>query len=513
MIDKIKILASRTGFWVFLLSLALCLTVRSGHIYTPDEEILFRTAESFSNFTGGAIEPLGGYARVRNAQGEFVTVYQQGFGTRRGSGDLEYAQYGIGQPLLAVPLVWLGKAILPVLPASATETLQVQGIQYHDGSLRSYQLRHAVSHFNCLITALTVYGIFFLVRRIFENRSAAVAVALIYAGATMALPHSKTFLSEPLAGLCALASLAFAVKGFRSLENDSPSASNALALSGFCFGYAVLTRLDSLMFGPGLALYLVWNLWNRHGKNWRAFIAPLVRWGLPVAGCLALILLLNTIRFGSPLASGYSDQPEGVKFSTPLLVSLQGFLFSPGRSLFVFSPPLLLAPVGFFFLWKRDRILAASIATMILVFFLFQCKWQNWSGGWDWGPRHIFQLFALLCIPLAGVFEAPLRDAAWKRLPLLILVVLGIGVNVPGVCASFMDAYASIPAEVHRLTIYSWQYTLPKLHLVLMANGHWDLFLPRLLTAPALACQLSGLLVIAFLGFSGWGLYRNTRSK
>jgi hypothetical protein len=228
MIDKIKILASRTGFWVFLFALALCLTVRSGHIYTPDEEILFRTAESFSNFSGGAIEPLGGYARVRNARGEFVTVYQQGFGTRRGSGDLEYAQYGIGQPLLAVPLVWLGKAILPILPASATETLQVQGIQYHDGSLRSYQLRHAVSHFNCLITALAAYCIFFLTSRLFGNRKAAVAVALIYAVATMALPHSKTFLSEPLAGLCALASLAFAVKGFRSSEGDSPSASNAV---------------------------------------------------------------------------------------------------------------------------------------------------------------------------------------------------------------------------------------------------------------------------------------------
>ena len=59
----------------------------------------------------------------------------------------------------------------------------------------------------------------------------------------------------------------------------------------------------------------------------------------------------------------YSDQTEGIQFSTPVLAGLYGFLMSVGKGMFFFSPPLFLAfwgltgqPWGYFLLWAAPAV-------------------------------------------------------------------------------------------------------------------------------------------------------------
>lgn len=458
----IQVLFERPGFWVFVFSFFLCSLVMGGHLYSPDEEVLFRTAESFSRFQGGAIEPLGGTARVRNAQGEFETVYQEGFATRQGSGEAEYAQYGIGQPLLAVPLVWAGKILAQFAPDSLLETLHIKGIQYHNRTVPEYTVRLVVSRFNQFITALTAWVIYWLTQKLYRNRQAGLGAALIYVTATIALPHSKTFFTEPLAGLCALASLALAFRGIERMRDDSEDPGNDWVLSGFVFGYGVLTRLDTIILAPGIALYLFFSLWQSNSFSLQQRIATLIRWALPAGGCILIILVLNTIRFGSPFSSGYSDQPEGIQFSTPLLLGLYGFLFSAGKSLFLFSPPLIFAPVGWWKMRRQHQPMAAAISISTLLFLVFHAKWQNWEGGWCWGPRHIFQITPLLALCLGWLFAEPdALKSLWQKSGLLLVVACGWFINALGVSVSFMDTYAQLPTEMHHLTLFDPLYTLP----------------------------------------------------
>lgn len=500
----------KPGAWVFLSSLALCLFVAGGHLYSPDEEVLFRTAASFAHLRGGAIEPLGGSQQVIDRQGRVVTVYEPGFASRQGVGGQEYAQYGVGQPLLAVPLVWLGEVYAHAASPRLLDILQTP-IQYHEGTPQSYARRLAVSHFNALVTAATACLLYVLVSGLRRDRRVAMATAGVYLLATIALPHSKTFFSEPLGALCVLASIALALRAdTQPTQSSERRANNALVLSGFAFGWGILTRLDTVMMGPGIALLLALAL-HRRGELFRfQALQRLLRWGLPVAGCVLLILVLNKIRYGTVLASGYSDQPEGVKFSTPLLQGLWGFLFSPGRSLFVFSPVLLLAPFGWWRLRREHPSLAWGMALCVLGFLLFQSKWQNWSGGWDWGPRHIFQLTPLLALALAWFLDEGARlQSAGKRIAAAALLGAGIGVNLLGIAANPIGAYAALPPALRGLTIWAPSLAPWALHFDQMTQGHWDFLLPRMLAGASWPMKLLGVGIIAFLVASLWGLWKS----
>src|SRR5690606_35998608 len=92
---------------------------------------------------------------------------------------------------------------------------------------------------------------------------------------------------------------------------------------------------------------------------------------------------------------------EGLDFGTPLAAGLYGFLFSAGKGFFFFSPPLILIVLAAAPFARRRPVLAWGVFTACVVFFLVQCKWRNFAGGWCWGPRHIFQLTPLLALPVA----------------------------------------------------------------------------------------------------------------
>lgn len=115
-----------------------------------------------------------------------------------------------------------------------------------------------------------------------------------------------------------------------------------------------------------------------------------------------------------------------------MYVGLWGFLFSSGRSLFLFCPPLVL---GLWALaktkgaWRAERVFLACLGVTILLFY--SC-FRAWPGDWgDWGPRYLYPLVPLLLLPVAMLdtsgFERPFRRAV------ALVAVIGVLVQVPGV--------------------------------------------------------------------------------
>jgi hypothetical protein len=126
-------------------------------------------------------------------------------------------------------------------------------------------------------------------------------------------------------------------------------------------------------------------------------------------------------------------------FATPFLIGLHGFLCSPGKGLFFFSPALLIALFG----WRKMSV-ARPVWTAIAaatggVFFIAMCKWQNWPGGWCWGPRHIFQIHALLILGIAPLLAPPRTTVV--RIAVAVAMVVGVVVQLLGSSQSFIDFY------------------------------------------------------------------------
>jgi hypothetical protein len=195
--------------------------------------------------------------------------------------------------------------------------------------------------------------------------------------------------------------------------------------AGVCFGLVVLTRAQEAALLPAVILYAVLRARalppERRARAGAAF-------AVPVGLGLAALALLDLHKFGLAHPFGYTDQPLG-----PLDVGLWGLLLSSGRSLFLFSPPLLL---GVWCLarpqerWRPERaFLVAAAVSLVLFYASFRC----WPGDWgDWGPRYLYPLVPLLLLPLALVERTLVQPVTFRRAA-LALGVVGVLAQMPGV--------------------------------------------------------------------------------
>jgi hypothetical protein len=507
------------GFFFFLYSLTI-----SGHFFSQDGEILYRAACSFYEGQGGAIDPLHGAEEVVGPDGRIYHIPISSWGTRTGANGREYPQYGVGQPLLATPLVALGRLGARILPPSLRSSFDhvYPRFQYHSGSWPEYYQRFTVSRLNQLVSAGTVGLLYLFLFRLWGRHFAALIAAVAYGACTAAWVQSRTFFTEPLAGFCILLAFFLAERSRAMMQaGEADSFTRGLrrcGWSGLAFGYAILTRPDSLLFAPGLILLLVstgakgtWRENLRRSFQSRATWLRLIWFGVPVALLAAVIGWMNFQRFGGPFATGYSDQAEGVRFRLPF-DGIAGFLFSPGKSIFIYSPPVLLGLFGWRRLFRDHRRLATSIVVGALCFFLFEASWQNWEGGWCWGPRHIFQLTAFLMMGVTPFFLAPApRKRLIRMLGIPVILALGFIVQLIGVSADFVKAIHLLSPTEIPLTIYNPAYSHLALHLRMLSRGDHDLFFLHFLFSNPPVYWIFPTLIIAGLVIFGVLLAKELR--
>lgn len=432
---------------VFLLTLLLSVLLTGGHLYSPDEEIMFRVTESLATRGRLAVEPI--------VAGDGST-----FATRRGTDGLEYAQYGVGNSLLGVPFYWMGAAVSGLVPdASAARALDFHTQLYApEGPGRGHGLlkRFFVSFSGAFVLAATAALVFGFCRGLAardDGRYPAAAcwmTALAYGAGTLALAHSRTFFSEPLATFFVLLSFALL-----ALAPGGGLSNRRAAAAGAAFALALFTRLDSVFAAPGVGILLLCRLPVRgggagvsgagmglarevRGRISGAAFARLVFFALPMLAFFGWQMAMNRLHFGSPFSSAYADQPEGINFSTPIIAGVYGFLFSIGKSVLLFSPAVLLAMLGFGRFWQQHRAVALGLAVSAVSVLLVHASWQNWAGGWCWGPRHIFMIHALVMVPAVAFVAQPGRGRRWFVEATLLV---GFLVQVYGSSQNFIDYY------------------------------------------------------------------------
>jgi hypothetical protein len=268
-----------------------------------------------------------------------------------------YSPYGIGVSLALVPLFSLSKAF---------------GHQaFWDALL------------NPILVAATAAVVFAIGRRLGWRRTPAVLAAFAFGALTMALQASTELFSEPGVALCeALAVLA--------VLQWSRGSRWAPLLLGCALAVAVQFRSDSLITVWIVLLVLPLFVPMRTLLTRRALVLV----GAPMALSLAFLCWYDELRSGSLFMTSY----EGQSYSAPLLKGLEGFLVSPGKSIFVYNPLAVVGLVGLVVMALRRQRFAALAALLIIPRLLLFSKWSDWSGGWSWGPRFMMPVVFLLVI-------------------------------------------------------------------------------------------------------------------
>lgn len=383
---------------------------------------------------------LTGQGSIQSADGKIMYLLTQSmvenhslsFTERVGQGDPEgekYSKYGIGMSVLAVPFYLAGKALSAVLPVEP-----------------SYATLFCVSMINALLTALSCLLIYRFGRERFGfSHRTSTLLAVGYGLSTITWFYSEDFMSEPATSLLMLAAV-FLVTG-----RDAAKKNRNLLWAGVLLGLALTCRLAALVVVPGFLLYLIiakekalpWNLKNS--------ILVVVRFLIPITGFICLIFLYNYVRFQNIFETGY-EKGFGAEGWTGLL----GILFSPGKSVFLYNPLIVVGCLALPMFFKIRNKIAFLFGWIILAHLFLFSFWHSWYGGSGWGPRLMLVALPYLILPVGFFLE---RVGGKARAGIIAVMVLGVLIQIPSVTVNisryYYDLRQQYQEQAHDLLLYS----------------------------------------------------------
>jgi hypothetical protein len=157
---------------------------------------------------------------------------------------------------------------------------------------------------------------------------------------------------------------------------------------------------------------------------------------------LALALAYNWARWGSITASGYEPY-LAMYFGGSVFDGAWGMLASPNKSALLYSPPLVLALLGWPAAIRAQRRLGLALLLVVAPTFLVYCTYRSWSGDYAWGPRYFVWVVPVALVGLAWFVD--LRSRA-RTIALALVIVAGIAVQVLG-SALYWDHFIRIAID------------------------------------------------------------------
>ena len=329
-----------------------------------------------------------------------------------------YSLYGLGWPILAVPLYMIGKIF------------------------GHYPVTH-VFLLNTLAGAATVTLVFLFSIALGYSRRSSLVVAIFYGFGTLAWPLAKHPFDHVVETLFVLLSVYF------MYLHTSKNTITQLLLSAFCIGFAINTRLVSVLALPALLVMMASGCGSKYSladgsriffRKMAIFLSML----LPLAG---LVLWYNYYRFGSIYETGFQllAAKTGLDFfsGTNFVTGLKGFLVSPGKGFFYYSPVAIL----FFFtivpFYKKHRWPAISFLLLILSYLLFLSRNVYWHGDWAWGPRYLLAITPFIILPITELLDS----VRWRKktyfviIPVHVVFALSILIQILAISVHFYNYF------------------------------------------------------------------------
>ncbi len=200
---------------------------------------------------------------------------------------------------------------------------------------------------------------------------------------------------------------------------------------GLVIGLLTLIRPVNLILVLFFILYDLKNL--RDVKNrWQLFRKKCGK--LIVIVALGFLILIPQLLYWKTVTGHwlyYSYGNEGFFFLHPQILNV---LFSFRKGWFVYTPVMIFAVAGIYFLFKRYKQLFLPVLLFLLVYLYVVSSWWSWWYGGSLGQRELIDIYPVMALPLAAMLQWMLSRKAVLRYLLgflmLITVVLGAFYNV-----------------------------------------------------------------------------------
>jgi hypothetical protein len=405
---------ARSPALIFIFFACLYMLSVGRGFYSSDGEVMFKTTAALVTDHTFALAPDPGLPQIVPGQDRRF-----------------YSKYDPGLPLIAIPFYEIGDRI---------------------GQINHAHRYHLSAIFVLLVPALAAAGTLFAhakIARAYGNtplpkhltspsphveRGSGGEVRWLILAAGLASPlwmYARVLFAESVLAFALTAAVALI---FLSPPEEPPRSLRLCGSSfrffgaGLIVGVGLLTRAAFAIYLPAL----VWLIARRSTSRdrWPRFAA----FGIGLLPFVAGLLWHNALRFGDPFQFSYA----GESFTTPPWQGIPGLLISPGKSVFLYSPPLLLSLI----LWPRFRRVRPALAEFLALTWItalpFYGMWWAWDGGWSWGPRFLVPLIPLSCLPLMMLPE----KRVWRGIA-AALILAGIVIQAAAVLTDLTPHYAA----------------------------------------------------------------------
>lgn len=344
-------------------------------------------------------------------------VITEGSHTSPGREGLTYSAVNSGQAILCLPLFAAGRAVEVLLSrAQAWDWLSALGGPplARSGLIWGGEVELGFTAlFNCAVGAATACLFFLFSLRLGASPPWALLATAGLALGSLPVGYYGTLFTQPIEALGVLASLYWL---YRDRLTPSP---RLRAAAGAAFALALQCRYPTLLALPALSVYHLWVVLGRSRR-----LAAVVEL-LPFGATVSLGFLLHAAdqywKFGSfANQAAYSDP----HFTSPLGVALAGYLLSPGYSVFLYTPLLLLCPVALVRLRRSHPEEAVAIVLLAGVYLLVMGRFEFWHGLWCFGPRYTLAYTPALLLPLGPWLTGASRAGRGAALLLGLLGML-----------------------------------------------------------------------------------------
>lgn len=215
---------------------------------------------------------------------------------------------------------------------------------------------------------------------------------------------------------------------------------------------------------PAIALYYLTSIdWKNRSKVIKIVSRDIITAVISLLPFFLIYSWFNWVRFGGAVSTGYGTGAIALPPVPPAFVfyeGLWGLLFSPGKSIFIFTPALILLLL-FWFKFKKQYLpeMVASV-TLFGVYVLFiaslvgSSDFFPWHGEASFGPRYLVPVlpFALLLIALL-YRELSSKQRLWVFWP---IISLGILIQMVGILIPYQVRFSGIEYQYvlsgHRIT-------------------------------------------------------------
>ena len=332
---------------------------------------------------------------------------------------------------------------------------------------------------NIWVTAATAAVLFLTVLRMGYPRLTAIIAAAVFGLGTIVFTYSKTYFRDPLAMMFLVCAWYFLWAVKQDLATPGTTDKRIFYWSGLVISITagVLAKNIVLIAVPVMLLDILLASRRKASHRDKELRKKPKRWKwmIFVAGVIVAVVCWFVVIPSIPILARFTPDYYSllVRFfkDTPrpyFLEGVTGPFISPGKSIFIFSPVLILAIPGVIIRFKAGWQAWACLILMAIGQALFYDA--EWSGHINWGIRYLLPVIPLML--LAGVPAIDRMLRTWPgKVVLLLLGILSAGVQLLGtlvpVGVFYRSMYTSVPPVSEWSTIWQARYS------ILAWNARW----------------------------------------